>query len=313
VVPGLSSRAAISVAKFVALLDRLGVASDRPVREILEVVLSETGYRDEFAYSEDEEDQQRVANIDELLAAADEFDRQHPYDGGLERYLEQAALVSDTDAWEGATDRVTLMTLHSAKGLEFPVVFIIAVEQGQIPHERSKEDEEQLEEERRLLFVGITRAKEELHLSRALYRYRRGRPWPTVPSSFLSELPTAELEKVKPPRTSGEAMPPSPDSVWQDGDFAQDAPTAATGGDDYGEASHARGGARQATVVVQRGIERPSPDAFQQGMLVEHPNYGTGEIVALGGTDARRTATVRFHSSEQSMTFCIAFSPLRPK
>jgi DNA helicase-2/ATP-dependent DNA helicase PcrA len=338
VIPGIGNRSAVAVAKFVARLDRMSVASDKPVREVLEVVLGETGYRDEFAYSEDEEDQQRVANIDELLAAADEFDRQHPYDGGLERYLEQAALVADTDAWEGATDRVTLMTLHSAKGLEFPVVFLIALEEGQLPHERSREDPDQLEEERRLLFVGITRAREELQLSRAMYRYRRGRPWPTVPSSFTQELPTAEFEKLGPPRLgSGKQNRGTASDVWQDEEFLQDVPLETAGSADIGgqapsvDPDSGRLGAGPGAcppfsaegagppfsgrqmVQIERGLARPSPDAFRQGMLVEHPSYGTGEVIALGGTDARRTATVRFHSSEESMTFCIAFSPLRPK
>ncbi|MEQ8790353.1 MAG: UvrD-helicase domain-containing protein [Pirellulaceae bacterium] len=324
-VEGLSKRATLSVAKFVAMLDRMSLSAGGAVKEVLDAVLAETGYRDMFAYSEDEEDQQRVANIDELLAAADEFDRQHPYDGGLERYLEQAALAADTDAWEGTSDRVSLMTLHSAKGLEFPVVYLIAVEHGQLPHERSIEDPEQLEEERRLLFVGITRAREELQLSRAMYRYRRGRPWPTVPSSFITELPTEELEKIEPIRPSG--APAAEQAVWTDDEFMQDGPV----GDDLHDDAHDNAVAQRqrgavpvmpgvttaarmlaGAVEVPQGLERPSPDSFHEGMQVVHPNYGSGEITALGGTDSRRTATVRFFESEESMTFCIAFSPLRP-
>src|SRR4029078_6482680 len=141
------------------------------------------------------------ANVQELLTAAREFDETHGESGALEAFLEQAALVNDTDAWEVEDDRVTLMTGHAAKGLEFPVVFMIALEEGIFPHERSRNDEEQLEEERRLLFVAITRAKEELNLSRACYRKHRRQNRPTVPSAFLMELPQEELN-FKQPQTA---------------------------------------------------------------------------------------------------------------
>jgi len=123
-----------------------------------------------LAESNDEEDQERLANIEELLTAARQFDERHPGEGGLEAFLEDACLTNETDAWEAANDRVTLMTLHASKGLEFPAVFIVALEEGLMPHERSHQEDELLEEERRLFFVGITRAREELHLSRAVYR-----------------------------------------------------------------------------------------------------------------------------------------------
>jgi DNA helicase II / ATP-dependent DNA helicase PcrA len=113
----------------------------------------------------------------------------------LEQFLEESSLVADTDAWEAETDKVTLMTLHAAKGLEFPVVFIVAVEEGLLPHERSRHDEEKLEEERRLLFVGITRARDELQLSYAQYRYVPRQNCPTVPSPFLMELPRHEMDQ----------------------------------------------------------------------------------------------------------------------
>ena len=112
----------------------------------------------------------------------------------LEEFLENAWLVNETDDWEAESDKVTMMTLHAAKGLEFPVVFIVAVEQGLLPHERSINDDEQLEEERRLVFVGITRAKEELQLSYAVHRDFRGQRRRTVPSPFLLEMPREEME-----------------------------------------------------------------------------------------------------------------------
>ena len=137
---------------------------------MLGVVLHHTEYREWLAASDTEEDRQRVDNLDELLTDAREFDEAHAEHGGLEAFLEQASLVSDVDDWNVEIDRVTMMTLHAAKGLEFPVVFIVAVEDDMLPHARSKEHPHQLEEERRLLFVGMTRAKEELHLSAAQLR-----------------------------------------------------------------------------------------------------------------------------------------------
>jgi DNA helicase-2/ATP-dependent DNA helicase PcrA len=112
----------------------------------------------------------------------------------LEAYLERTWLVNETDDWDAQTDKATLMTMHAAKGLEFPVVFIVAVEEGVLPHERVGRHPDELEEERRLAFVGITRAKEELQLSYAVMRDYRGQRRHTVPSSFLMEMPRGEME-----------------------------------------------------------------------------------------------------------------------
>src|SRR5215475_380538 len=197
-IEGLNKKAAVAVARFVAFYDHLSLSATAPVEEIIGHVLADSGYQDFLKQSEDEDDQERLANIEELLTAAREFDETHPATGALEAFLEQAALVNDVDAWEVEDDRVTLMTVHAAKGLEFPVVFMIALEEGIFPHERSRNDEDQLEEERRLLFVGVTRAKEELHLSRACYRHYRGQFRPTVPSAFLMELPQEDLDFRQP-------------------------------------------------------------------------------------------------------------------
>ncbi len=195
-VEGLGRAAILALARFVALVDRLSLLADRPVKEILDAVLADTGYRAMLQQNESEEDDERLANIEELITAARQFDESHPGAGGLEAFLEDASLVNDTDAWAEVDDRVTLMTLHASKGLEFPVVFIVAVEEGILPHERSRDNIEQLEEERRLLFVGMTRAREELSLSRAAYRDFRGLRRPTIPSMFLMELPRDEMELV---------------------------------------------------------------------------------------------------------------------
>ena len=196
-IESLNKRAAVAVAKFVGMYDRLSLASGGSVQDIMRQVLDDSGYRKLMADSEDQQDQERLANIEELITAAHEFDDQNPGSGQLEVFLEQACLVNDTDAWEADDDRVTLMTMHAAKGLEFPVVFVIAIEEGLLPHERSRQSADELEEERRLLFVGLTRAREELHLSLSRYRDYRGQLRMSVPSQFLLELPREELEAAE--------------------------------------------------------------------------------------------------------------------
>jgi DNA helicase-2/ATP-dependent DNA helicase PcrA len=193
-IPGLGRRPAGLVKQFVALVDRLAAASGAAVEEILGLVFAETGYQRQFRDSDAEEDVQRLANTEELLTVARDFDERTGRAGGLEAFLEDTCLVSDTDAWEAEADRVTLMTLHASKGLEFPVVYLTAVEEGLLPHERSREHPEQLEEERRLMFVGITRARQELQISTARYRDFRGQRKLSIPSSFLMELPRAEMD-----------------------------------------------------------------------------------------------------------------------
>jgi DNA helicase-2/ATP-dependent DNA helicase PcrA len=196
-IDGLTKRAAVAVARFVATIDRLALTRSGSVESVIAAVLDETGYRAMLKESDDADDQERLANVEELLTAAREFDERNPGPDQLENFLEQACLVNDTDAWEVDDDRATLMTMHAAKGLEFPVVFIIAVEEGLLPHERSREDGAALEEERRLLFVAITRAREELQLSLARQREFRGSSRYAVPSQFLMELPHEELEMTE--------------------------------------------------------------------------------------------------------------------
>ena len=193
-IESIKARPAGLLAKFVALFDRLSAAVAGPIEEVLGLVLTETGYQKQLRESEDEDDQQRLANIEELLTVARDFDERRGEAGQLEAFLEETSLVNDTDAWETDSDRVTLMTLHASKGLEFPVVYLTAVEEGILPHERSREHPEQLEEERRLMFVGITRAQQELQLSTARYRDFRGQRKLTIPSSFLMELPRGEMD-----------------------------------------------------------------------------------------------------------------------
>ncbi|MDR2642454.1 MAG: UvrD-helicase domain-containing protein [Planctomycetaceae bacterium] len=194
----VNSKTAAAIKRFVGMIVKFSDAmnKDYPVAAIIELVLTETSYRSQFDPDESEEDRTRLQNIDELLAEAYEFDQRELDEGesGLEKFLEQVSLVSDVDGLDQATDKVSLMTLHAAKGLEFPVVYIIGLEDGILPHDRVQNDM-QVEEERRLFFVGITRAKNELRLSRVARRGFRGMLTTAIASRFLMELPKNETVK----------------------------------------------------------------------------------------------------------------------
>ena len=190
-VEGIVTRTRTALADFVsfvrAMRSRIGVL---PLPELLDAVLERSGYRAMLADgSEDGED--RWNNLLELRSVTTRYDDLSPEDA-LDRLLEETALVADQDSYEGEADAVTLITLHAAKGLEFPVVFIAGLEEGVFPHSRALDDERELEEERRLAYVGITRAKSRLYLSHAWRRATWGMGGASVPSRFLLEIP-AEL------------------------------------------------------------------------------------------------------------------------
>ncbi len=327
-IESIQKRTATQIAKFVAAYDRMSLHAGGPLHETMVSVLHESGYRNALADSDAEEDQERLANVEELLTAAEEFDRQHPEtEHALELFLEQAALVADTDALETQQDRVTLMTLHAAKGLEFPVVYIIAVEHGLLPHERSIEDAEKLEEERRLLFVGITRAKQELQLSCAQYRAFRGDRGPTIPSQFLMELPREELSYSEPVAyhadfdddeedlddfdddLDSESFEPTRHrtSVWRDEDFIQEAPAEYEEYDADYCASRRRG--RRSG---EGGRISGRAHVFLPGMTVWHPDYGTGIVLSVSGSGLKRKAQIQFVQGGDTKSFLIAHSPLEP-
>ncbi|HEU0236924.1 MAG TPA: UvrD-helicase domain-containing protein [Candidatus Limnocylindrales bacterium] len=189
----LGGRARSSLADFAALVRRLrtriGVL---PLPELLDDVLEQSGYRAMLADGS-EEGEDRWANLLELRSVTTRYDDLSPEDA-LDRLLEETALVADQDTYEGGADSVTLITLHAAKGLEFPVVFIAGLEEGVFPHSRALDDEKELEEERRLAYVGMTRAKRRLYLSHAWRRATWGMGQASVPSRFLLEIPAELME-----------------------------------------------------------------------------------------------------------------------
>jgi DNA helicase II / ATP-dependent DNA helicase PcrA len=332
----IPARTATKIAKFVALYDRLSLLATAPVEEILGNVIELTEYAKQYEESENEQDADRLANIRELLTAANEFDNHMPEAGQLELFLEQVALVNEIDDADGGNDRVLLMTLHAAKGLEFPVVHIVAVEEKLLPHERSTSDPRQLEEERRLLFVGITRAMEELQLSMARQREFFGQKRYPVPSSFLMELSGDDVELIEiAPSYASAYQRIEPDSqhyeeetyINEFADESEEEPVIPSSPVSRATLPSPAATPRESSTTIstslplktaaamlagQQAAANPiSPDAFYQGMVVLHPQYQVGKIIALSGSGARRTATVAFATGGQKK-FVLAQSPLRP-
>ena len=316
-IKAISKAAATKVLKFVTLYDQLCAAATRPVAELLQTVTDQTGYQDWLIEDGSDEGHERSGNVDELIVAAHEFDLEHPEDGSLDTYLEQTSLVSDTDTWESETNCVSLMTLHASKGLEFEHVFIIGCEDGLLPHERSTEEDWQLEEERRLMFVGITRAKTGLQLSRCMRRMRRGEFWPAIPSRFLMELPRHDMEIHEPGSDDpiefdaydhdNDDIPFQIDPWLHDGiqvDDSEPSPDSVVSEELGGESDRSRtetsGSGRSfprlmtgADLEAQAAI-RIHPSRFETGMRVHHEEYGDGTIVRLSGASNKRTATIEF-------------------
>ena len=328
----ISKSVATKVASFVALYDELCEVATEDVERVMRTVINKTGYRDWLTDDGSEEGHERAANIDELVVAAQEFDNEHPEDGGLERYLEQAALVSDSDAWDSEANYVSLMTLHAAKGLEFPSVFIVGLEDGLLPHERSAKDPDQLEEERRLLFVGITRAMQELQLSRCLTRFRRGSFWPCIASSFLMELPRDGMAVFEP--SSNQAFDEELDEIPFDVDpWMHDGVDSGYAPNEIDARGHEEGEEPNTISESLTGYEtngfprimtgadferkqqeqvaiRPHPLMYAVGMSVEHDEYGVGTIEKLSGKNSKRTATVNFQEKGLKK-FRLAFCNLK--
>ena len=170
--------------------------ADKTVLDILESILDRTGYLAQLEESTDPQDQARAENIGELLSVAKDFQDTNPT-GTVEDFLEQVALVNDVDSFEQEESKVTLMTLHAAKGLEFPIVFLGGLEEGLFPHSRTLMNPEEIEEERRLAYVGITRAEKELYISNATTRTVFGRTSSYLPSRFIDEIPEELVDGLR--------------------------------------------------------------------------------------------------------------------
>jgi DNA helicase-2/ATP-dependent DNA helicase PcrA len=300
-VPGLKDRPARSLRDFGLLMDELVGLRDHPAEEVIRKLLTLSGYR-EALQAEGGPGEDRLANIDELISAAREFEREHPHSTIID-FLEEISLASAVDRWKDDGGSVTLMTLHAAKGLEFPVAFIVGLEQGILPHSRANESDDELEEERRLLFVGITRAERELYLSHCRIREFRGQRQATIPSHFLRELPDDALSIRD---LTGGQTPVSNPPAWKERT-------------EWSRPSAKPNEFRLMTAADLAGagpklVATPSDDAlgaFQPGVSVMHPQYGLGRIVAIDGAGPNRKGRVAFTLGCEK-TFILAKSPLKP-
>jgi DNA helicase-2/ATP-dependent DNA helicase PcrA len=244
---------------------------------VIRLVLDRSGYRKMLVDSTEEDDAERLANIEELVTAAKQF---HDEDTSrtLGDFLEQIALASDVDGWDESTDQVSVMTLHSAKGLEFPVVYVLAMEQGLLPHERSLGKDEDVEEERRLCFVGMTRAMKELYLCHSRLREFRGQVLYAVPSMFLEELPPeVEHDDLSAVKNTGRAAI----EEWR----TRVGPAAAATGYPTRPVS---------LPPLKPTIPDPPDGSYAAGQVVQHDEYGIGQIIDVSGFGALRKVIIRF-------------------
>jgi DNA helicase II / ATP-dependent DNA helicase PcrA len=307
--PGISSRAVTAIGDFVALMDGLReLAETAAPEEVLEAVLHRTGYLAELEESLDPQDEGRVENLQELASVAREYtERVAATEEGasepatLAGFLEQVALVADADeipADDGEHQgMVTLMTLHTAKGLEFPVVFLTGLEDGVFPHLRSLGDQKELEEERRLAYVGITRAQRRLYLTRAVTRGAWGAPQYNPASRFIEELPEelTQWERTEAAYTSWSGR----GGVGGRAAFTGTGEKAAQLADRLGLKSAA--GLRTAS-------ELPSVPSLSPGDRVNHQRWGLGRVLAVEGAGPRAQAQIDF--GEQTMWIVLRHAPI---
>lgn len=182
----------VRLKQFAQMIDKFRIKAyneEMPVDKLVEYVINESGYMDMLRNEETTESKTRIENVEEFINVASEFTHNAEYNGKLDEFLEKVMLVSDIDEYDESEDSVVLMTIHSAKGLEFPVVFLSGMEEELFPGMKPDDEDEDLEEERRLCYVAITRAKEKLYMTRALSRFRFGQRLPSNESRFLREVP----------------------------------------------------------------------------------------------------------------------------
>ncbi len=276
---GLGSRAVTSIAGFADTIDRLvRLSQDAPVVKLLDVVVEETGLRRHIQGSDDRPDE-RWENIMAFRGLAEEFNAETPPEG-LASLLERNSLVADVDSYENEEDSITLITMHQAKGLEFPVVFIVGLEEGLLPHSRSMDSEDQLEEERRLCYVGITRAEKRLYLLRAFRRGFQGGRHSGPASRFLRDIPPEVIESATAPART--AKPGR--AAWSSWIPAMSQPMDAAA--------------------------LPARPALKVGDLVRHTAFGEGVVTACDPSIADTEVTVEFANGVGPKRLLLSFAPL---
>ncbi len=295
-VTGLAPRSRAAIAGFSSLMDDLrSLARDNGPAGVLDAIADRSGLLATLRASDDPQDASRIENIMELVAVGREFSEENP-EGGLPDFLEKVALVADADSVpsaDGSGGVVTLMTLHTAKGLEYPVVFVTGLEEGTFPHARSLESVQELEEERRLAYVGLTRARERLYLTRAEVRSSWGAPQYFAASRFAEEIPR-DLVDWRRSETSMTAQRARGERFGaRSGDWSS---TYGGGSGGEGDDVYSRAGA-----AATRRIPPSPPGATSSAALgleigdrVSHDQYGLGTVVVLEGEGKNAVAKVDF-------------------
>lgn len=278
-IDGLSSRFVSKLDDLAGIIfELMNLASEAPVEDLIDRVLRDTGYLEELENERTPQAQSRIDNLHELISVAQEFAASEE-ENNLENFLAHVALVSDIDDTELGEDAITLMTLHSSKGLEFPVVFLVGMEEGLFPHARTLMDETEIEEERRLCYVGITRAKEKLFLSSTKMRTIYGNTVTYPPSRFLQEIPArlvktikrqerfSALENFKQVSEKYSARTQKPASTFNPHSFMPQKPAAAAGG---------------------------TGTRFNTGDRVSHSKWGEGMVVSVKDSPDGQEVKVAF-------------------
>jgi DNA helicase-2/ATP-dependent DNA helicase PcrA len=279
----IPARAAGPLRAFLGLVDEIvSAATERTIAELLERVVAATDYEDHLARSFPGLDTERMENVRSLVSAAVEY-AEETEEATLAGFLDRSALVADADD-VGREPGITLMTVHCAKGLEFPVVFLAGLEENLFPHAMSTATDDDVEEERRLCYVAMTRARRRLLLSHARFRRLQGVLLPNRPSRFIDEVPRELIEEVSPPLDALLAEPVG----WHDGGWS------ATG------SSAARAARRRETKppsaprAPRAGARVAHEDGFDVGAIVRHPRFGGGEILDREGEGKHLKLTIQF-------------------
>lgn len=282
-IEGIREKTREHLEEFMLLIFHLVAESaERDVRDLLELILEKTGYMSALEMSTDPQDAARVENIGELINVAKDFVEQHP-EGTMETFLEQIALINDVDNFEESDSEVTLMTLHAAKGLEFPVVFLAGMEEGIFPHTRTLANPEEIEEERRLCYVGITRAEKKLYLSHARLRSVFGRTVGYPESRFLHEIPEVLVDRIRAKKRTAEVTSTQ---------------------------IHRGPKLSQSQIPKKPLIRQHSNGDFSVGDRISHPKWGQATITEMVGTGASAKVTLQFDSGEIRKIMA-AFAPIQ--
>ena len=294
---GVSGAARRGIESFVAVIEEVSTQEEQGPGGLLEAVMEKSGYRSEFESDDSVEAAGRLENLDELVSSAREFAK-------VDEFLEQVSLVADSDDL-GDDEKVVLMTMHAAKGLEFPVVFIVGVEEGLFPHSRALVDPQELEEERRLAYVGITRARERLFLTHAWSRQQFGSTQYNPPSRFLDEIPDTLVQH------EGNVKNRSTARLTRDDDWGRTKVSSFDPDDEFRE--------RQVDAALAAGRSTPHRPPQQTntqeiglrvGDSVEHAVFGEGIVIDITGSGDKTEAVVNFREKGRKHLL-LAWAPLK--